>query len=294
MVTDKTQRTIKLKDGRTLGYAEYGNPQDKLVFHFHGSSSSRLERPPDENILPTAGIRLITVDRPGHVLSHFQPNRRLLDWPDDVAALADHLTIDKFAVSGWSFGGPHAMACAYKIPERLTAVGLISSFAPYDRPDATAGMARFNKISLGLARWMPWWLGRQFMKMQGRALRDNPEDTAHKMMSSLPEADQEVLSDPQVKEVLLLSLSEAYRTGADGAAWEGAMLVRPWGFRLQDITIPIHIWHGEADVNDPLQCGEYLRDTIPNTRTTFFPNEGHFLIMKRWGEILIELFTDAG
>jgi pimeloyl-ACP methyl ester carboxylesterase len=181
------------------------------------------------------------------------------------------------------------MACAYKIPERITATGLISSFAPYDRPNSMAGMPRFNKLSLRLARWLPFWIGRQFMKMQGRALRKNPEGAAKQMLSSLPEADQEVLNNIEVKAVLLPSLSEAYRAGADGAAWEGVILVRPWGFRLQDITIPVHIWHGEADVNDPLQCAEYLRDTIPNTHAKFFPGEGHFLIMKRWGEILAEL-----
>ena len=92
-----------------------------------------------------------------------------------------------------------------------------------------------------------------------------------------------------MKATLLPGMSEAYRNGVDGAAWEAAMLVRPWGFRLEDIRIPVHIWHGEADLNDPLQCAEYSRDTIPKTRAKFYPGEGHFLIMKRWGEILSEL-----
>jgi pimeloyl-ACP methyl ester carboxylesterase len=181
------------------------------------------------------------------------------------------------------------MACAYKIPERLSAVGLISSFAPYDRPGATASMVLLNKVRLGLARWIPWWLGKQLMKMQGRALRGNAEGITRKLMSLLPKADQDVLNNPQVKKVLLPSLGEAYRAGADGAAWEGKILVRQWEFRLQDIKVPVHIWHGDADVNGPLQCSEYLRDTIPKTHATFFPNEGHFLIMKHWGEILAEL-----
>ena len=286
---DRTNQTIELIYGRKLGYAEYGLPSGNPIFHFHGSSSSRLERPPDEDMLKTQSIKLITVDRPGHGLSDFQHNRQLLDWPDDVTVLANHLGIDKFAVTGWSFGGPYALACAYKIPEHITAVGLISSFAPHDRPNSTNGMSRFNKIGLSIARWLPFWLGRQFMKMQGRALQNNPEGVAKQMLSSVPKADQEILNNTEIKAILLPSLSEAYRTGADGPAWEGKILVRPWGFRLQDITIPVHIWHGEADVNDPLQCAEYLRDTIPNTHTKFYPSEGHFLIMKRWGEILIEL-----
>ena len=234
-------------------------------------------------------MRLVTVDRPGHGLSDFQSKRRLWDWPTDVVALADHLDIERFAVSGWSFGGPYAIACAHAIPERLTAVGLISSFAPYDRPKATANMARFNRIALGLARWTPYWLGRQFMKVQARALVAKPEETAKRMLSSVPEADRKVLSDPEATEMLLPAMSESYRNGADGAAWEGALLVRPWGFRLQDVAIPVEIWQGEADVNAPLQCAEYLRDTIPRAHATTFPGEGHFLILRRWGEILERL-----
>ena len=98
-----------------------------------------------------------------------------------------------------------------------------------------------------------------------------------------------MLSDPQVVGALLPSMKEAYRSGADGPAWEGAIMVRPWGFRLQDITIQVQIWHGEADVNNPLQCGEYLRDKIPNTKATFLPGEGHFFILERWGKILAQL-----
>lgn len=289
MTTDKINQTLMLDNGRTLGYAEYGDPGGKPVFHFHGSSSSRLEHPPDESILANQGIRFITIDRPGHGLSDFQPKRQLLDWPDDVTALADHLGIEKFAVSGWSFGGPNALVCAHKIPERLSAVGVISSFAPYDRPNALEGVSSFNKLSLRLARWMPFWLGRQIMKMQGRAITEDPEGAARQMLSSLPEADQEVLSDPQVVGALLPSMKEAYRSGADGPAWEGAIMVRPWGFRLQDITIQVQIWHGEADVMNPLQFGEYLRDTIPNNKAIFLPGEGHFFILERWGEILAHL-----
>lgn len=287
MTSDLTAQHLTLKDGRTLAYAEWGDPEGKPVFHFHGSSSSRLEHPHLESHL--AGVKLVTVDRPGHGMSDFQPRRRLSDWPKDVEALADHLGFDKFAVSGWSFGGPHALACAWAIPDRLTAVGLISSFAPYDRPDSTARMARFNRIALWLARRMPFRFARQFMKIQGRALRADPEKTARRMLSSLPEADRVALSDSPAVEMLLPSMSEAYRNGADGAAWEGGMLTRTWGFRLQDIAIPVEMWHGEADVNDPLQCAEYLRDTIPQAHVTTFPAEGHFLILQRWGEILAQL-----
>jgi pimeloyl-ACP methyl ester carboxylesterase len=291
MIPGKENQQLELENGSMLGYAEWGDPSGRPVFHFHGSSSSRLEHPPDPDML--SGIRLITIDRPGHGLSDFRYGWRLLDWTDYVVALADHLSIDAFAVMGWSFGGPYALACAFKIPERLIGVGLISSFAPYDRPGATDGMPGFSKLALGMARRAPWWLARRFMGIQGRALLKDPEGVARQILSSVPEADREVLEDPAVKATLLPAMSEAYRSGADGAAWEGAMLVRPWGFRLEDIRIPVHVWHGDADVNNPLQCAEYSIATIPNTKAVILPNQGHFFIMRRWGEILAELVASA-
>jgi pimeloyl-ACP methyl ester carboxylesterase len=287
MSADLAAQSVRLEDGRDLGFAEWGDQAGIPVFHFHGSSSSRLEHPVDRRSLD--GVRLVTVDRPGHGLSDFQPERRLVDWPADVVALADHLEIDSFAVSGWSFGGPYAMVCARLIPDRLTGVALISSFAPHDRPGSTVNMARFNKLALGLARWAPWWLGRRFMNIQGNALTNKPEETAKRMLSSLPDVDREVLEQSAVIGVLVPAMTEAYRNGADGAAWEGRILVRPWGFDLSEIGMPVDIWHGDADVNNPIQSAEYLRDTIPGSHTNILQGEGHFHIFRHWGEILDQL-----
>jgi pimeloyl-ACP methyl ester carboxylesterase len=237
-------------------------------------------------------IRFITIDRPGHGLSDFKPGYKLLDWPDDVTAVADYLRIDKFSVEGWSFGGPYSMACAYKVPERVNSAGLISSFAPYDRPNSTEGMASFNKVALGMAHRTPW-LGKQYMRVQGRMMRGDPERLAKQLLSSVPESDKELFEQPETMAVLLESIKEAFRITSDGAAWEAIMLVRPWGFHLEEIRVPVYIWHGEIDVNDPLQCGQYLRDKIPDAKATFFPDEGHFLILKRWGDILAQLVDET-
>src|SRR5512136_1482675 len=110
--------TIALSDGRTLAYAEYGDPTGQPVFFFHGMPGSRLFRPPDQ-ITAKVGVRLITTDRPGYGLSTFQPGRRFLDWPGDIAQLADHLNMEKFAVMGHSAGGPYVAACAYALPQRV-------------------------------------------------------------------------------------------------------------------------------------------------------------------------------
>ena len=283
----QSNQTLRLDSGRSLGYAEWGDASGFPLVHFHGSSSSRLEHPVQPEALE--GVRLVTIDRPGHGLSDFQPERTLLDWPQDVAALTDHLGIERFAVSGWSAGGPYALACASRIPERLTAVGLVASFGPYDRPGATEGMDRFNKVALAMARHMPWSVTRQVTAVMGRAFAKDPEGAASRRFAAAPAPDQHALSDPRATDMLLASMVESFRAGSDGSAWEARLFTQPWGFRLQDISVPVALWHGDADVNSPLGNGEYLSRTIPDASLTVLPDEGHFFILKRWGEILRHL-----
>ena len=283
----ESSQTLRLEGGRALGYAEWGDASGFPLFHFHGSSSSRLERPVQPDVL--SAVRLVTIDRPGHGLSDFQPDRALLDWPEDIATLADHLGIERFAVSGWSFGGPYALACASRIPERLTAVGLISSAGPYDRPAATAGMDRGNKVALAMARRMPWAVNRQLMRLMGRTFTKDPEGTSRRRFASMPACDRQALDDRKATDMLLASMVESFRAGSDGSAWELKLMTRPWGFRLQDIAIPVALWHGDADINSPIATGSYLSHTIPDASLTVLPGEGHFLILKHWGEIIRQL-----
>ena len=146
MSTESNSQSIQLDDSRRLGFAAYGPPAGRPVFHFHGSGSSRLERPANVEILFKLDLRFISVDRPGHGLSDLQPDRRLQDWPNDIEQLADHLGIESFFATGHSAGGPHVLACAHQLPNRVLAAALISSVAPMGRPDAYAGMPILNRI----------------------------------------------------------------------------------------------------------------------------------------------------
>jgi pimeloyl-ACP methyl ester carboxylesterase len=156
--TDHQGRVLTLPDGRNLGYAEFGDPNGAPCLYFHFTPGSRLE--PVALFSGTRrtwlqGIRLIGVDRPGFGLSDPQPGRTLLDWPDDITALADHLGIERFAVLGASGGGGYALACAYALPQRLTAALVVSGLGPLDRPDAKAGMAWMNRLLYGLSGRAP-------------------------------------------------------------------------------------------------------------------------------------------
>jgi pimeloyl-ACP methyl ester carboxylesterase len=285
----KTDNTILLKDGRRLGFAEYGDPSGKPILHFHGSGGSRLEHPPEESALE--GIRYISIDRPGHGLSDYAPHYRMLDWPDDVIQLADYLNIERFYSLGWSAGGPRVLACAFKYPERMIAGALAAGFAPSNRPHALSGLPLANRLLIWAGPRMPWMATLQF-RLMARLINANAERAAKMLLSSAPPADKEVLKKPETLAMLLPAISEGYKNGWRGPFQDGYLQVTPWGFPLNNIQVRIDIWQGEADVNVPVHSGEYLRDTLANASATFLPGEGHFFLMKHWREVIARLVAD--
>jgi pimeloyl-ACP methyl ester carboxylesterase len=279
---------IRLSDSRTLGYAEYGDPEGKPVIFFTGAPSSRFLHPPTE---PTEalGARLIVLERPGFGLSDFQPRRTLLDWPDDVAAAADALKLDRFAVAGISAGAPYAAACAYKIPQRLTKVAIISGVGPMDLPGAIEEMPRVRQMGTKIAKTAPWLLA-PILWLASNPHRD-PERFYERMLSGNSDADQALLSRPEMKAMLLRNYLEATRAGMRGFARESAIVSNPWGFAPADITVPVYLWHGEDDANVSLSAARHLAEVIPNCRARFLPGEGHWLILTYWKEILSDLLA---
>jgi pimeloyl-ACP methyl ester carboxylesterase len=133
----KTDNQVKLSDGHSVGYAEYGDPMGKPVLHFHGLPGSRFEghRPTMDEIATRLHARVIVVERPGIGLSDYEPYT-IASWPDMVIEFADALRLDRFAVMGISSGGKYVAACAWKIPQRINAAGIISGTCPYNLPGA--------------------------------------------------------------------------------------------------------------------------------------------------------------
>jgi len=152
----RLHQQITLADGCTLGFAEYGVPDGIPILFFPGTPSGRLFHHPDESIAVSLGARVITIDRPGYGLSDFQRNRALLNWPDDVEELADALGFDRFPVAGISGGAPYVAACALRIPERLTAAGIINGLGPTDWQGAVEGMPGERSVGVRLGRRAPW------------------------------------------------------------------------------------------------------------------------------------------
>jgi pimeloyl-ACP methyl ester carboxylesterase len=292
MASDHMNQTVILKDGRTLGFAEYGEPAGKVVFHFHGGAGSRLERPADQSSLTNLGLRLISTDRPGHGLSDLQPNRKLLDWPDDINQLADHLGLDKFYVLGWSAGGPHALACAYKLADRVLAGAIVSGLAPPDRPNPYEGLPLPNRTLMFVFRRIPK-LVYLFRRMGYATIKGHPEDVGRKLASSCPPVDRKLIEIPENQRLFVADIQEGYRQGWQGPAQDDIINNKPWGFRLEDITIRIDIWQGEVDQNVPLNQGLYQHERLPNSRLTILPGQAHLYLLAQWREVLAALVSEG-
>ncbi|MBI9046936.1 MAG: alpha/beta hydrolase [Anaerolineaceae bacterium] len=276
----------RLPDGRYLGYAEYGDLVGKPVMVFPGAPSSRI-LPLRKDQAAELGVRLIVVERPGFGLSDFKKGRRLLDWPKDVASFADELGLEEFAVVGISAGGPYAAVCASKLPQRIKRVAIIGGVGPMDHEEFADEMPRIRKAGIKIARKVPWMLTVLLSLFFNPQL--NPEAFYERILSGNSALDQAKLRNPEMKSVLIRNYQEATREGMQGFANEAVILSDHWGFDLKDIQIPVDVWHGEKDENVSLSAARHLVQNIPDCTAHFLPEQGHWLHLEYWREILTAL-----
>lgn len=282
----KTDNHVKLNDGRSVGYAEYGDPMGKPVLYFHGFPSSRFElhRPAADEIATRLHARVIVVERPGIGLSDYKPYT-IASWPDIVMEFADALRLDHFAVMGVSSGGKYVAACAWKIPQRITTAGIISGICPFDLPGAKETLSKRDVQLYGLADKAPWLLRLMLWKV-ARDARKN-FSSVFSMFTEVSEPDKVVLSQPDVQRMFGEMVVGAFERGTRGVALDWKLEARPWGFSLQEVGMPVHIWHGEQDELIPVAQAQIMANTLPGARATFYPNEGHVsLIMNHYDELL--------
>ena len=274
-------RTTTLADGRVLAYAEYGKPQGWPVFHHHGTPGSRLQGRALHGAAERAGLRLICADRPGFGRSDFQPGRRFVDWPADLVQLADALGIGRFGVSGLSGGGPHALAAAAAVPERVIGVALVSSAPPIDariartprllRPALRAGVVWFRLTVRPGTALAAFWIARLPAWLLPRTV------------------DPDVLGRAPMRSLVRDEILEAFRHGSRGVAHEFSMHTRPWGIRLGSIETRVSLWHGERDRIVDVRDARALATALPNCTATFIPDGGHLALFDHRDEVFAAL-----
>jgi pimeloyl-ACP methyl ester carboxylesterase len=267
---------VTLPDGRVLAYEEYGVPTGFPVLSFHGGLSSRLDAAPAHEAAVAKGVRLISPDRPGMGLSTYEPSRRLTDWPADVTALTEALGMEKFAVMGWSAGGPYAAICAAKMADRVTAAALLSSAVPLDLYGTTRGLTFEDRTLLFLSRRTPW-LASALMKVS--IVNASNARLFRAVMRSFPPADRTVLTEWGPPDHALAFMREALRQGTEGCVQDYRIFGDPWGFSLEEIRIPVQIWEGADDRTGPPGYRAFLKRHVPQASVTVVPGEGHLSLL---------------
>jgi pimeloyl-ACP methyl ester carboxylesterase len=265
-MTDNLQ-TLRLADGRTLGYAEWGDPDGSPIVTIHGTPGCRLNRNPHNDKIAATGARVITYDRPGYGASDRHRGRRVVDCVADVTAIVDHLGIDKFAVTGGSGGGPHSLAVAAGLPDRVTRAGCVVGVAPYDAlGDAWFdGMDPENIKEFGWALDGEDRLATELPVVAAGILERVAADPATVLGDfDIPDSDRKILQRPDVAQVLRESLTESVRNGIWGWADDNIAFTKPWGFDPSTIGVPTTVWWGAADVLVPIVHGEWLAAHVPN------------------------------
>jgi pimeloyl-ACP methyl ester carboxylesterase len=283
----ETPLTLRLPDGRQLAWYEYGDAAGLPCVYITGTPASGLAGATYDKAAAEAGVRWISVDKPGYGHSDLARGRTLLERADDLRVLVDDLGLDRFAVAGESGGGPFALALAHLLPERITTAVVIAGLGPGDDPHARDGMKAANRFLFGLAQRAPWALPLPIGAM-ARSLGSDAkaEKAVTKLLADAPVADRAAYEDAEFRSLFVAATRDAFRNGTAGTVDELRLLARAWGFRLEDITTHVDLFHGEQDVNVPVAVARRVAAALPNCDSRFYPELGHLLAVPRRGEVL--------
>jgi pimeloyl-ACP methyl ester carboxylesterase len=241
-----------------------------------------LERHRDDETYHRLGIRLITVDRPGHGLSSEHPGRTPIDFAEDLEELLDALDLEAVPALGFSAGGLYALTLAFRHPERVSTIGIVSGIGIIDRQGGKDGLTPTFKRLYHNSRHRPW-LARTEMRLNMAAFRHRPA-YAFKQLS-----DRKITATPAFERLFLEALLEGARQGVHGFVEDTAVNTGPWGFDPTDIDAPIRWWHGDKDRASPISHAHYVIERLPNARLETITGAGHFMIHSRIEEILSAL-----
>ncbi|MGZ6256450.1 MAG: alpha/beta fold hydrolase [Candidatus Limnocylindria bacterium] len=275
-------RTVSTPDGRSLMIELGGDPAGVAILAHNGTPNTRHLREPWLEDAAQHGIRLISYDRPGYGGSTPQPGRTVADCAADVRAIADALEIERLAVWGASGGGPHALACAALLPDRVVAVAALCSIAPYGAAglDYFAGMGQDNVDDIKL-----------YLRDPGAARVKSVQDRLDMLSltaDQLTEGWESLLSPVDAAAVsgdlaawLIRGFQDGLATTDEGWWEDGVAHLEPWGFALDLISIPAQVWHGRHDQFVPVQHGEWLAAHVPGAEAHISDTDGHLTLFGR-------------
>jgi pimeloyl-ACP methyl ester carboxylesterase len=286
---------ISLASGQTIAVAEYGAPGGDPIFFSHGWPSSRTMAELTDDAARDLNLRIISPDRPGIRDSSLHPNRRLLDWPPLLEELADKLGLRQFRILGISGGAPYAFASAWSAPHRVRAIAVVSGAPPLVDLGDRRGL-------LPLYRWMlllyPRY--RELLRYSFHFVRPFlsiklPVRLRPLLLKLLQPCDANVLRDISAFDACFESQRQAWRASADGLMADAEIYAQPWGFSLEEIRVPVRLWHGRKDRSFHWELADSLGKHLPNCTTRIVEGEGHYsLPIRHMHEILADLKSTQG
>jgi pimeloyl-ACP methyl ester carboxylesterase len=275
-----------------MAYAEYGAADGRALFFCHGFASSRLAGALLDGEAKARGLRIIAPDRPGHGLSDFKRRGRVASWASDLAALADALDQRTFSVLGFSAGAPYAAACAALLRDRVVAAGIVSGWPPPKAPRVKPPPRLPFVPALGRHIRL---LRRFSLSRVAKRLTRDGTGLLDRAAASGADADRTAVADPSVRRILADDLREAFRQGARGPSRDARLVNRRWGFRLEEVRVPVWLWHGHEDRHVAPALARFVSEQIPGSRTTLFRTDGHLsTLVNHVGEVLEALHGARG
>ena len=288
------QRFVTLQGGAVVAFQEYGDANGVPVMFCHGWPSSctmaRLTEEPAREL----GVHIISPDRPGISGSSLQPNRKLADWPRVIERVLDHVGIGEFRALAISGGAPYAYALAATMPGRVRAIAIVGGAIPMAELEDARGLLPLYRWMLALNRSRPQLLRRLFcMARPILALRPpvRLRPLLLKMLMLRP-CDAESLRDAAAFEAIFESQRRAWRGSAEGVMADAQIYAHPWGFSLEDVHVPVRLWHGKQDRAFSVHLAEEVAKRLPDCNARFIDNAGHYsLPIRHMREILKDLIS---
>jgi pimeloyl-ACP methyl ester carboxylesterase len=288
------EKFVQLQGGAVVAFQEYGDANGIPVMFCHGwPSSCTMARLTDEPAREL-GVRIISPDRPGISGSSLQPNRKLSDWPRIMERVLDHLGIGEFRALGISGGAPYAYAMAAAMPGRVRAIAIVCGAIPMAELEDATGLLPLYRWMLALYRSRPKLLRRLF-RMAQPILSLRPPVRLRPLllkMLMLRPCDAESLRDAAAFEAIFESQRRAWRGSAEGVIADAQIYAQPWEFSLEDIHVPVRLWHGTQDRAFSVHLAEEVAKRLPDCKARFIDDAGHYsLPIRHMGEILKDLIS---
>ena len=285
---------VQLYDGAVVAFQEYGDPTGTPVIFCHGWPSSRTMAQLADEPARALGVRIISPDRPGISGSTVQLDRKLSDWPSLVEQLADDLELGEFRILAISGGAPYAYATAVAMPERVRAITVVGGVIPFSELNDFTGLLPLYRWMLAFYRDRPqllrrlFWLARPFLSFRA-PIRLRP--LLLKMLLLRP-CDAASLRDDAAFEAIFESQRRAWRGSVEGILVDARIYAEPWGFAIEDVRVPVRLWHGIEDRAFAVRLAEGIANRFPNCKARFIQDEGHYsLPIRHMREILEDLIS---